>query len=55
MSIRSPQPEERGMAVTCDVLAATPVLSSLMLLVEEVRENRSEVEPGKKKVGKRWV
>lgn len=56
MSIRRPHPEEGGMAVTtCDVLAATPILSPLMLFVEEVRENGSEVEPRKKTgVGKRW-
>lgn len=48
MIIRSPHPEEEGMAVTtCGILAATP--SPLMLLVEEVRENRREVEPGKKR------
>lgn len=49
MSIRSPYPEEGGTAVTtCDVLAATPILSPLMLLVE-VTENGREVESGKKR------
>lgn len=50
MSIRSPYPDEGGTAVTtCGALAATPILRPLMLPVEKVRENGSEVEPGKKR------
>lgn len=56
MSVRSPYSEEGGMAVTtCVTLGATPIISPLMLLVEEVRLKRSEFEPGKKRgVGERW-
>lgn len=56
MSIKSAHPEEGGMAVTaCDTLAVTTIVSPLMLLVEEVRENGGEFEPEKKRgVGERW-